>query len=464
MTQGSITKLVTSGPSPNEAIALNGARMRNAVATDLTAQLLNAPQMETLETELDLLPAPLNRLRIAIVSPEIGPGAGVPHYWQALATVMAQRHEVHVFAAKANRASLDGIKVHRVWALLAGWFLSHVTFYIAVIAQFSIARLLRRKRFDLVLGIGALTPFADVATIHFVQAREIDLQDKGLFPRDRRSAGLASLDYALYSHAMGWLGRNFYHRSQTHIVAISEAVKQDLVLFEGALTSSIVVVPNGVDIERFHPANREFFRADTRKELGLDDDQVMVLFVGNSWGRKGLCTAIEAIRDQANVRLVVVGEGLPDVFLRDLPPAVSSRILFTGKQHEKVERYFAAADIFMLPTLYEPFGLVILEALASGLPSIVSASAGASEWLTDGVDALLLRDPSDGVEAQTALRSVLTRPDLAAVLSENGRRKAEELQWGAVAGRIIEAFQVRPQAIRRLRKSDPIGAIRLNAK
>jgi UDP-glucose:(heptosyl)LPS alpha-1,3-glucosyltransferase len=160
----------------------------------------------------------------------------------------------------------------------------------------------------------------------------------------------------------------------------------------------------------------------------------------------------------------VVGEGVPDVFLRDLPPEVSSRILFTGKQHEKVERYFAAADVFMLPTLYEPFGLVILEALASGLPSIVSASAGASEWLTDGVDALLLRDPSDGVEAQAALRSVLASPDLAAVLSENGRRKAEELQWDAVALRIIEASQVRPLAGRRLRESDPIKVIQLNVK
>ena len=410
----------------------------------------DSPSLQTKSGRPDLKPAPIDRLRIAIVSPEVGTGAGVPHYWHALATVMAQRHEVHVFAARANRASLAGIKVHSVWALLAGWFLLHATFYIAILAQFTLARLLRRERFDLVLGIGALTPFADVATVHFVQAREIELQDRGLFPRDRRSVGLASLDYALYSRTMGRLGRNFYRRSLTRIVAISEAVKQDLVRFEGASSSSIVVIPNGVDIVRFHPANRESFRTETRRELGIENDDALVLFVGNSWGRKGLCTAIEAIQglDQAHVHLVVVGEGIPQVFLQEVPADVLERIHFVGNQPTSVERYYAAADVFLLPTLYEPFGLVILEALASGVPSIVSACAGASEWLVDGEDALLLSDPSDGEEARNALRSVLSSPDLARALSENGRRKAEELQWGVVADRII-GFLGRPRLLDR---------------
>jgi UDP-glucose:(heptosyl)LPS alpha-1,3-glucosyltransferase len=363
---------------------------------------------------------------------------------------MAQEHEVHLFTARTQGRTIDGVRVHRVWALLFGWFLLHTTFYLSVIVQFSLARLLRRKRFDLVLGIGALTPFADVATVHFVQARELDLQKLGLFPVERPRAGLPSLDYALYSRTMGWLGRSFYRRSLTRIVAISEAVKQDLVLFEGAVEAAITVVPNGVDIERFHPANRPLQRAETRRALGLNDDQAVVLFVGNSWGRKGLCTAIEAIRgqDRDDVHLVVAGEGVRDAFLKGLPQDVASRILFVGK-HENVEHLYAAADAFILPTLYEPFGLVILEALASGVPSIISASAGASEWLVDGVDALLLQDPSDGDEARSALQLILSNPGLATALSENGRRKAEELQWERVADRIIESFLVHPPASRR---------------
>jgi glycosyltransferase involved in cell wall biosynthesis len=93
----------------------------------------------------------------------------------------------------------------------------------------------------------------------------------------------------------------------------------------------------------------------------------------------------------------------------------------------------------MLPTHYEPFGLVILEAIASGLPSIFSACAGASEWLEDGVDAVFLQDPADGAEAQAALRSIMTDPAFAQRLSTNGRLAAEKLQWASVGERLIEA-------------------------
>jgi len=395
------------------------------------------------------LPEKRRRMRIAIVSPEVGPGAGVPHYWQALANVMAKHHEVHVFTARASGASLKNIRLHRVWAVFFGWFLLHATFYFAVRCQFFLQRMLSRKKFDLILGIGALTPFADIATAHFVQARELDLQKQGLFPRERAPKGLLSLDYALYSRTMSALGGNFYRQSEMGIVAISAAVKQDLVLFEGARADAITVVPNGVDTVRFNPANRELFRKTVRKELGITEEQTMLLFVGNSWGRKGLRTAIEAIQGpgQEDVRLVVVGEGVRDVFLDSLPPQLVNRILFTGKQNEHVERFYAAADVFILPTLYEPFGLVILEALASGLPTIVSACAGASEWLVDGLDAILLQDASDGSEARAALHRILTEPDLASYLAKNGRKRAEELHWGAVADRIIDAFEVRSEAL-----------------
>lgn len=435
-------------------------RRAELVTNDHSSDAVNAQPLAPEGNQGANSPEQPARLRIAIVSPVVGPGAGVPYYWQALAQVMAKQHEVHVFAARADPVDLDGVVVHRVWALLTGWFLLHVTFYISVLSRFSLARILHRRPFDIVLGIGALTPFADVATVHFVQARELALQTQEMFPRERTLTGLASLDYALYGRIMGWLGRSFYQHSGTRIVAISESVKRDLIRFEGASELAIAVVPNGVDTVRFHPANRQRYRDALREELGISEHQVMVLFVGNSWGRKGLATAIEAIRGpgSADLRLVVAGQGVPAAFIRGLPMEDSSRILFAGNQKENVERFYAAADIFVLPTLYEPFGLVILEAMASGLPCIVSATAGASEWLTDGVDALLLHDPADGDEARAALHSLLDRPELAAALSENGRRRAEALQWQSVADGLITVAktrrpipgpppQIRPEAV-----------------
>jgi UDP-glucose:(heptosyl)LPS alpha-1,3-glucosyltransferase len=380
------------------------------------------------------------RLRIAIVSPEVGAGAGVPHYWLALAGALAQEHDVDVFTAKTDRDGLEGVTFHKVPALSVGWFLSHMTFYLAARVRFLFHRLSFQKPFDVVLGVGALTPFADVTTVHFVQAREIELQRQGLIPRPRPLAGLAALDYRLYSRTMAWLGARFYRKSKASIVAISQSVKQDIALFEGANPAAISVVPNGVDVGRFSPANRERYRDEMREFLGLADTDVAVLFVGNSWGRKGLRTAIEAIDGpgQSDVRLIVVGDGDPSSFVQTLLKEVAERIIFVGPKSTDVERYYAASDIFMLPTLYEPFGLVILEALASGLPSIFSACAGASEWLEDGVDALFLRDPADGNEARMALQAVISSPELATRLSENGRIAAEMLQWSSVGQQLIE--------------------------
>src|SRR5581483_6255605 len=85
------------------------------------------------------------RLRVAIVSPEVGAGAGVPHYWLALARTLSQQHEVHVFAAKVDRALIDGVKFHRVPALPIGWFMRHASFYIAARARFLLARLFTRS-------------------------------------------------------------------------------------------------------------------------------------------------------------------------------------------------------------------------------------------------------------------------------------------------------------------------------
>ncbi|MEX1103548.1 MAG: glycosyltransferase family 4 protein [Dehalococcoidia bacterium] len=442
--------IVASGALP---APIASAAVSTAPALNLRRSLRLAPTTPAVRTARG--PA---RLRIAIVTPEAGPGAGVPHYWRALAGVLSRQHEVHLFAGHHEGVPLPGVHVHRLPALKAGWFLTHAAFYAAANTRFALARVLRRRPFDLVLGIGALTPFADVATVHFVQAREQDLERRKLFPKERTRTGLASLDYALYSHAMSWIGRRFYKQTDALIVTISKSVKDDLASLEGAPLGAMVVVPNGVDVERFHPDNRERHRASTRAELGLGREHTAVLFVGNSWGRKGLRTAIEAIRgpEHANVRLVVVGDGVAAPFLDGLPADVVDRIIFAGAQSHEVERFYAAADVFILPTLYEPFGLVILEAMACGLPTIVSACAGAAEWLKDGVDLVLLQDPTDGEGARAALHSIVSDPAFAAGLAANGRRAAESLQWSHVAEQIVEAAGVRVRARQQLQEARAI--------
>jgi Glycosyl hydrolases family 15 len=120
----------------------------NTVEAQPPAESLSPGQASAIEGHFDGQRPNRTRLKIAIVSPEVGPGAGVPHYWHALSKVMAHRHDVHLFTARSKAAPLDGIEVHRFWAVLVGWFLLHATFYLAVQAQILVGRLLRRRPFE----------------------------------------------------------------------------------------------------------------------------------------------------------------------------------------------------------------------------------------------------------------------------------------------------------------------------
>jgi UDP-glucose:(heptosyl)LPS alpha-1,3-glucosyltransferase len=382
-------------------------------------------------------------MKIAIVSPEVGTGAGVPHYCREMARSLSTPHEVHVFASAIQREGLEGVQCHILPAWRGGLTIWHACFFVMANVRFAWNRLFERP-FDLVIGIGGLTPFANVATSHFVHDSAEEQQRAHGYPPEQSFGLLARLDFAIYSFLLTWLGRRYYRDTSARIVAISQAVKRDLERFEELPQDTAVVIPNGVNIERFHPRNRERFRTAMRSQLGLAEHEVAVLFAGNAWGRKGLRAAIEALDGEGldAVRLVVVGEGDPSAFLEGVRPNVARRIVFAGAQPREIERYYAAADVFLLPTLYEPFGLVILEALASGLPTIVSQRAGASEWLTDGVDAILLKDPADASEVRAALRVLLEDDQMAASLGLSGRLLAEGFAWERIAQQLVAIVTV----------------------
>jgi UDP-glucose:(heptosyl)LPS alpha-1,3-glucosyltransferase len=195
----------------------------------------------------------------------------------------------------------------------------------------------------------------------------------------------------------GMRGRRLYHRvvlalerraltTTPWIVAIARRGKEEIAALYAVDPGRISVVYNGVDLERFHPRNRDLHRPTARAEAGLPAGAFTLLFVGSGFERKGLGRAIEALaglRDGES-RLLVVGKGdtAPYRALADRR-GVGPRVCWLGARPDP-ERWYAAADVVVLPTRYEPFGNVHLEALASGLPVIASASAGGSEVVEPG--------------------------------------------------------------------------------
>jgi UDP-glucose:(heptosyl)LPS alpha-1,3-glucosyltransferase len=173
------------------------------------------------------------------------------------------------------------------------------------------------------------------------------------------------------------------------VIANSHLVKNEIIREFGCPAERIRVVHNGVPVAP-DAAERARLRDETRRALGFDAFEFVTLFVGSGWERKGLATAIRAVNAAAlwKPTLLVSGRGNPRACPR------STRTRFLGAGHD-VRALYAAADVFVLPTLYDPFSNACLEAMSFGLPVITTGDNGFSEILTPGEDGEILEDPAD---------------------------------------------------------------------
>jgi UDP-glucose:(heptosyl)LPS alpha-1,3-glucosyltransferase len=173
------------------------------------------------------------------------------------------------------------------------------------------------------------------------------------------------------------------------------------------------VLYNGVDGNRFHPNRRDQARASVRERWRIPADAPVVLFVGNGFRRKGLDRLL-SLWNSARLKdtwLVVVGDDARIARYKVWGDRVGQgRVIFTGRQSD-VENYYAAADVLALPAVQEAFGNVVLEALSSGLPVLVSREVGAVEVLSGALLEGIIDRPDDPTEVENRLLALLKRKD-----------------------------------------------------
>ena len=196
----------------------------------------------------------------------------------------------------------------------------------------------------------------------------------------------------------------FERRNAKRVIAASEMVVNEITGLYDYPAESIDLVRNGVPLDkfRFDPELREKSRA----ELNLKQDQIALLLAGSGWERKGLLFAIEAMSLCKNrkMRLLVAGRG-------DARPYKTTRLRFWREEPVQflseiadVMPIYAAADIFILPTIYDPFSNACLEALACGLPVITTSANGFSEIIENGVHGSIVENPANLVGLRDAIR------------------------------------------------------------
>ena len=221
-------------------------------------------------------------------------------------------------------------------------------------------------------------------------------------------------------------------------IAVSRLVRDDLIATFGLAPAVAVTLYNGVELERFMPAGDAAERRAIRSAIGVADDAPSVMFVGNGFARKGLRFLLEAWPALGDApRLIVVGTDRAAETYKRLARPMGDRVNFLGRRGD-VARLLRGADLLAIPSLFEPFGNVALEAMACGAPALTSAQCGVAEVLSGALGAFVVKDPANRVELAERMGALI---EAAPALSRAARFAAEQFTWDRHARELLALIE-----------------------
>lgn len=317
--------------------------------------------------------------KIAVIVPKYGLVGGGERFASEITERLArnENYEIHVFATRWV-ASSERVRFHRIPKIFFPRFLEPLFF--AWFVNWRIGRL----DFDLVHSHHWIFK-ADIFSAHGVPhagwVRSVRNRSPSLYDR-----AMIAIERKLIRDG----GRSWFLPVSTLAM---EAFKQEYKELPGQWQ----VVHPGVDVARFSQPDRTACRNDIRERHGIGASDVLLLFVGMNFEVKGLDTIIAALakarnaQPEANIRLLVVGRG-DEAKYRRLARSlgIAEAVTFAGTQTAGLERYYRAADAFIMLSRFDTFGMVVLEAMAAGLPAIVSPNVGAKDLVDEGSNGFIL--------------------------------------------------------------------------
>jgi UDP-glucose:(heptosyl)LPS alpha-1,3-glucosyltransferase len=368
--------------------------------------------------------APDRSLRIAFVVHDYTRQVGQGRYVAELATRFKRDHEVHVFANTFDEPGAAGLTYHHVPAWRSNALATIVSFALPATA-------LVGRRFDIIHAQGLCGLRHNVTTAHFCQPGWDDAmrRARGRLTWRQRVSGAVITPLEQFALAK---------RSTRRVIAVSQRVRDDLARYYGR-REGVRVVYHGVDLGTFHPQNRARYGAMVRADLGATSAECLALYVGDL--QRGASAAIRAVARVPGVKLVLVSGSKPDAELGlALAEGVADRVVFQPRSRQ-IERYFAAGDVFLFPSLFETYGMVIAEAMAAGLPVITSRAAGAAELIEHGENGWLTAEPWDTNAIVEGLRALATEPALRARMGGAARAAIERFTWDRVAEETMGVYR-----------------------
>lgn len=370
-----------------------------------------------------------HRWKIAVVVPKYGLVGGGERFVSEITGRLAQNEdfEVHVLA---NRWVPDSgpIHFHRIPYLPFPRSLRPLVF------AWGVRRTIRRIGADL------------VHTHHWIY--QADIVSAHGIPHAAWVREVRQHSPSLYDRALSSVERKLMRAGRSTCFLPVSSLAMDAFRKEyGELPGQWRIMHPGVDVVRFTKPDRQNCRDQIRQRYGIGDEDILLLFVGMNFEVKGLDTIIaalaraRALKPGANIKLLVVGRGDQGKY-RNLAQThgVADAVIFAGTQVAGLENYYRAADAFVLFSRYDTFGMVVLEAMAAGLPVIVSPNVGAKDIVEEGVNGFILPRQDDTDTAADRI-SRLAEQDLRVEMGAAAAWAGAAHDWERLAERMEKQYR-----------------------
>jgi UDP-glucose:(heptosyl)LPS alpha-1,3-glucosyltransferase len=367
-------------------------------------------------------------MKIAVVIPKYGLLGGAEGFVYALTERMAVRpeFEIHVFANRYRRGKAP-IVFHRIPIIAFPRFLKQISF------AFFVNHQIGKSSYDLIHSHDRIFRM-DLFTMHGI-------------PHETWIKRMRNKHPSLFDRSMMWVEkRGLTGPPVPTVLPVSSLVKNELQKSYPIAESHLEVIHPGVSLKRFSHKDTFGFRQEIRARHGIGKEDLVILFVGMNFEIKRLGLLIEGLSQlspadgrKSDVKLVVIGKG-KEAFYRAMVReyGVEDSVIFGGVTGE-VEKYYLASDIFVMPSVYDTFGMVVLEAMAAGLPVIITPTVGARDLVDDGVEGFVLGDPPTAAELAQKI-DFLSNSNNRLRMGQCARERALKHSWDRVADRVAELY------------------------
>lgn len=365
--------------------------------------------------------------KIAIVVPKYGLVGGGERFVLELTERIAadHRYDVHVFANKWGSRS-DRITFHKIPVISFPKFLTTISF-----AWFS-NRKVAKMNFDLIHSHERIF-HADIFTMHSVPHR--------FWIKEVRGKHMSFFDFGT-----SWVEKSLINNGKCRMFLPVSGITKEKFLEEFQVDpEKVQIIHPGVDIDKFNKLDRSICRREIRKRFGIDKTDTVVLFVSMNFELKGLDNLMAAMamtkskHPSEMLKLLVVGKGNEKKYGRLAQKLdIKEDVIFAGVWKDNIEQIYVASDIFAMPSGFDTFGMVVLEAMSASLPVIISGNVGAKDLVRDGINGFVVdREDIDLISSKI---SFMLDNEKRGDMANEAYKVAAQNTWDRMSERVLKIY------------------------